>query len=209
MKHYFPVAGDYDLSLRLHRNYVNYIRGMGSRHEIEVRFDGKLIESFEVGGQEPAVLQAPASYGGNQFGDREWEEYMLFADSNLRLRFDAEAGPHVVGVSFVRRFTETEGVLQPPQSVFAAAVNEMRDGDAAIEVAQITGPFEASGPGITPSRQTIFACRPSNNDADSEDACALEILSNIAHKAYRRPLQQADIDTLMDFYHIGLSLIHI
>ena len=129
MKHYFPVAGDYDLSLRLHRNYVNYIRGMGSRHEIEVRFDGKLIESFEIGGQEPAVLQAPASYGGNQFGDREWEEYMLFADSNLRLRFDAEAGPHVVGVSFVRRFTETEGVLQPPQSVFAAAVNEMRDGD--------------------------------------------------------------------------------
>ena len=203
MKHYFPVAGEYDLSLRLHRNYVNYIRGMGSRHEIEVRFDGKLIESFEVGGQEPAVLQAPASYGGNQFGDREWEEYMLFADSNLRLRFDAEAGPHVVGVSFVRRFTETEGVLQPPQSVFAAAVNEMRDGDAAIEVAQITGPFEASGPGITPSRQAIFACRPSNNDADSEDACALEILSNIAHKAYRRPLQQADIDTLMDFYHIG------
>ena len=44
---------------------------------------------------------------------------MLFADSNLRLRFDAEAGPHVVGVSFVRRFTEPEGVLQPPQSVFA------------------------------------------------------------------------------------------
>ena len=63
---------------------------------------------------------------------------MLFADSNLRLRFDAEAGPHIVGVSFVRQLTEPEGVLQPPQSVFAAAVNEMRDGDAAIEVAQIT-----------------------------------------------------------------------
>ena len=164
MKHYFPVAGKYDLSLRLHRNYVNYIRGMGSRHEIEVRFDGRLIETFRVGGEEPDVLQAPASYGGNQFGDREWEEYMLFADSNLRLRFDAEAGPHVLGVSFVRRFTEPEGVLQPPQSVFAAAVNEMRDGDAAIEVAQITGPFEASGPGSTPSRDAIFVCSPTSND---------------------------------------------
>ena len=87
-----------------------------------------------------------------------WEEYMLFADSNLRLRFDAEAGPHVVGVSFVRRFTEPEGVLQPPQSVFAAAVNEMRDGDAAIEVAQITGPFEPSGPGSTQvEKQFLFA----------------------------------------------------
>ncbi len=203
MNHYFPVAGKYDLSLRLHRNYVNYIRGMGSRHEIEVRLDGSLIETFQIGGEEPDVLQAPASYGGNQFGDREWEEYMLFADSNLRLRFDAEAGPHVVGVSFVRRFTEPEGVLQPPQSVFAAAVNEMRDGDAAIEVAQITGPFEPSGPGSTPSREAIFTCRPINSDASSEEACAIDILSNIAHKAYRRPLQQLDLDTLLSFYHMG------
>ena len=203
MRHYFPVTGKYDLSLRLHRNYVNYIRGMGSRHEIEIRFDTKLIATFQVGGEEPDVLQAPASYGGNQFGDREWEDYMLFADSNLRLRFDAEAGPHIVGVSFVRQLTEPEGVLQPPQSVFAAAVNEMRDGDAAIEVAQITGPFEPGEPGSTPSRRTIFTCSPDDNDASSEEACAIEIISDIANKAYRRPLEQTDIDTLLDFYRIG------
>lgn len=203
MRHYFPVAGKYDLSLRLHRNYVNYIRGMGSRHEIEIRFDTKLIATFQVGGEEPDVLQAPASYGGNQFGDREWEDYMLFADSNLRLRFDAEAGPHIVGVSFVRQLTEPEGVLQPPQSVFAAAVNEMRDGDAAIEVAQITGPFEPGEPGSTPSRRTIFTCSPDGNDSSSEEACAIEIISDIANKAYRRPLEQTDIDTLLDFYRIG------
>ena len=203
MRHYFPVAGKYDLSLRLHRNYVNYIRGMGSRHEIEVRFDSELIATFNIGGEEPDVLQAPASYGGNQFGDREWEEYMLFADSNLRLRFEAEAGPHIVGVSFVRKLTEPEGVLQPPQSVFAAAVNEMRDGDAAIEVAQITGPYEPAGPGITPSRQAIFVCIPDENDVASEETCAIQILSGIANKAYRRPLEQIDIDTLLDFYRIG------
>ena len=203
MDHYFPVAGQYDLSLRLHRNYVNYIRGMGSQHEIEVRLDGKLIQSFAIGGQEPDVLQAPASYGGNQFGDREWEEYMLFADSNLRLRFEAEPGPHIVGLSFVRRLTEPEGVLQPPQSVFAAAINEMRDGDAAIEQAQITGPFDAAGPGDTPSRRAVFVCTPASNDLGSEEVCATEILSGLANRAYRRPLQQTDIDTLMDFYRIG------
>ena len=203
MDHYFPVAGQYDLSLRLHRNYVNYIRGMGSQHEIEVRLDGKLIQSFAIGGQEPDVLQAPASYGGNQFGDREWEEYMLFADSNLRLRFEAEPGPHIVGLSFVRRLTEPEGVLQPPQSVFAAAINEMRDGDAAIEQAQITGPFDAAGPGDTPSRRAVFVCTPASNELGSEEVCATEILSGLANRAYRRPLQQTDIDTLMDFYRIG------
>ena len=168
MRHYFPVAGKYDLSLRLHRNYVNYIRGMGSRHEIEIRFDTKLIATFKVGGEEPDVLQAPASYGGNQFGDREWEDYMLFADSNLRLRFDAEAGPHIVGVSFVRQLTEPEGE-----------------------------------PGSTPSRRTIFTCSPDGNDSSSEEACAIEIISDIANKAYRRPLEQTDIDTLLDFYRIG------
>ncbi|NKB33010.1 MAG: DUF1592 domain-containing protein [Pseudomonadales bacterium] len=203
MNHYFPVAGKYDLSLRLHRNYVNYIRGMGSSHEIQVRFDGRLIETFEIGGEEPDVLQAPASYGGNQFGDREWEEYMLFADSNLRLRFDADAGPHVVGVSFIRKFTEPEGVLQPPQSVFAAAVNEMRDDNAAIEETQITGPFEPAGPGDTPSRQAIFLCQPDSGNRREEEACATEILSSMAIRAYRRPLIQEDIDTLMDFYRIG------
>jgi hypothetical protein len=106
---------------------------MGSRHELQVRLDGVLVRTFTFGGEEPDVVQAPASYGGNQFGDPEWEEYMLFADANMRVRFLAEAGPRVVAVSFVRRFTEPEGVLQPRQSVFAVAVNEMRDGNAAVE----------------------------------------------------------------------------
>ncbi|MEO2006135.1 MAG: hypothetical protein ABGY41_18795, partial [Candidatus Poribacteria bacterium] len=126
IRHHFPVGGEYDLSIRLHRNYVNYVRGMGTAHELEVRLDGALVRTFTFGGEEPDVLQAPVSYGGNQFGDPEWEEYMLFADANLRVRFPAEAGPHVVAVSFVRKFTEPEGVLQPRQSVFAAAVNELR-----------------------------------------------------------------------------------
>ena len=202
-RHYFPVDGQYDLAIRLHRNYVNYVRGMGSRHELEVRLDGVLVQSFSFGGEEPDVLQAPAGYGGNQFGDPEWEEYMLFADANLRVRFAAKAGPHVVGVSFVRKFTEPEGVLQPPQSVFAAAVNEMRDGDAAVEQVAITGPFESGGPGDTPSRRAVFSCQPANNTPAAEEACATEILSSLGRQAYRRPLQRADLDTLMEFYRRG------
>ena len=43
IRHYFPVDGEYDLEIRLHRNYVNYVRGMGSQHELEVRLDGLLV----------------------------------------------------------------------------------------------------------------------------------------------------------------------
>jgi len=202
-QHYFPVAGEYDLAIRLHRNYVNYVRGMGSRHELEVRLDGVLIQSFTIGGDEPDVLQAPASYGGNQFGDRQWEEYMLFADANLRLRITAPAGPHVLGVSFVRKFTEAEGVLQPPQSVFAAAINEMRDGNAAIEEVSVTGPFAASGPGDTPSRRAVFNCQPASNTTTAEEVCAEQILSGLARRAYRRPVSVSDVETLMAFYRRG------
>ncbi|MEC8995593.1 MAG: DUF1592 domain-containing protein, partial [Pseudomonadota bacterium] len=164
-----------------------------------------LVQTFSFGGEEPDVLQAPASYAGNQFGDSEWEEYMLFADSNLLLQFPATAGPHVVGVSFVRKFTEPEGVLQPPQSVFAAAVNEMRDGDAAVERMEITGPYRSTPARNTPSRRAIFTCQPANDTGRAQEACAYGILASLAQRAYRRPVGDAEVNMLMNFYRTGLS----
>ena len=205
IRHYFPVDGEYDLAVTLHRNYVNYVRGMGSRHELEVRLDGELVRSFTFGGEEPDVTQAPASYGGNQFGDPEWEEYMLFADANMRVRFPATAGPHVVSVTFVRRFTEPEGVLQPRQSSFAVAVNEMRDGNAAVDEVAIGGPYVSHCPADTPSRRAIFSCQPATNSNSDEERCAQEILSGLARRAYRRPLEEFDLSTLMNFYRMGRS----
>ena len=203
IRHYFPVDGEYDVEIRLHRNYVNYVRGMGSRHELEVRLDGVLVRSFVFGGEEPEGIQAPASYGGNQFGDPEWEEYMLYADANMRARFQATAGPHVVSVAFVRRFTEPEGVLQPRQSIFAVAVNEIRDGNAAVEHVAIGGPYVSTGPGDTPARQALFTCRPASDATADEESCAEEILSSLARRAYRRTLEAEDVATLMDFYRAG------
>ncbi|MCY4028411.1 MAG: DUF1592 domain-containing protein [Acidobacteria bacterium] len=203
IRHYFPVDGEYDVEIRLHRNYVNYVRGMGSRHELEVRLDGALVRTFVFGGAEPEGVQAPASYAGNQFGDPEWEEYMLFADANMRARFQATAGPHVVSVAFVRRYTEPEGVLQPRQSIFAVAVNEMRDGYAAVDHVAIGGPYSSTGPGDTPARRALFTCRPASTAPEDEDACAREILTSLARRAYRRPIDAADLATLMDFYRAG------
>jgi hypothetical protein len=205
VRHYFPVDGEYDLAVTLHRNYVNYVRGMGSRHELEVRLDGQLVRAFTFGGEEPDVTQAPASYGGNQFGDPEWEEYMLYADANMRVRFPATAGPHVVSVAFVRRFTEPEGIFQPRQSSFAVAVNEMRDGNAAVDKVAIGGPYVSHGSGDTPSRRAIFSCQPANSTNSDEGLCAREILSGLARRAYRRPIDESDLSTLMSFYRMGRS----
>ena len=215
IRHHFPVDGEYEVSIRLHRNYVNYVRGMGSRHELEVRLDGTLVETFVFGGEEPPGIQAPASYAGNLFGDPAWEEYMLFADREMRVRFAAKAGPRVVGVSFVRKFAEPEGVRQPRQSAFAVAVNETRDGNAAVEHVVVSGPYSSDGPGDTPSRRAIFTCHPTTGShavaggadraaaLDDDVECAIGILSSLARRAYRRPLESDDVDTLLDFYRAG------
>jgi hypothetical protein len=65
----------------------------------------------------------------------------------------------------------------------------------------INGPINASGPGDTPSRRTIFTCTPASQ-AD-EAACARQILENLAYRAYRRPVSDSAMDTIMSFYRDG------
>jgi mono/diheme cytochrome c family protein len=65
----------------------------------------------------------------------------------------------------------------------------------------LVGPYDAKGPGDTPSRRKIFICRPSAELA--EEACASKILTNLAHHAYRRPVTAADVSPLMKIYAEG------
>ena len=65
----------------------------------------------------------------------------------------------------------------------------------------ISGPFNATGGGDTPSRSRIFVCRPAG--AADETPCAREIISTLARRAYRRPVTEADVDALFTFYREG------
>src|SRR6185436_17695558 len=53
----------------------------------------------------------------------------------------------------------------------------------------------------TPSRRRIFVCRPANEPA--EPACARTIVSTLAHRAYRQPVPDKDLQRLMTFYQAG------
>ena len=70
-----------------------------------------------------------------------------------------------------------------------------------IDHVQVTGPFDAKGPGDTPSRRRIFVCTPTNSK--DEVACASKILSTLARRAYRRPVTDGDMETLLSFYQAG------
>jgi hypothetical protein len=62
----------------------------------------------------------------------------------------------------------------------------------------IEGPIEVTGPGNSASRQRIFSCYPESDAAAA--ACAAEILTSIARRAYRRPITDDERNRLMDLY---------
>ena len=201
IRHRFPVDGEYSIRLRLQRTYTDYVRGLGTPQQLDVRVDGRLIERFTVGGDAPPHARAaPASFAGNTplFGHPDWEAYVLGADADLAVTFRAAAGERVVGVSFQRKLWEPEGVLQPRQTGFPLAINERWQGNAAVGSVEIGGPHVVEGPGDTASRRAIFTCHPAAGDDAA--ACARTILSRLARRAYRRPVAEADVDLLFAFY---------
>ena len=200
VRHHFPVDGEYLIKLGLRTNYVGYVRGIDQAHDVEVRLDGRRIRQFTFGGEAPG-MPAPLSFAGNIRGDDSWESYTLHAGDELEVRVNVDAGPHLIGISFPRETWEEDGVLQPRQTGFALAVNDMPDSNPALDSVQISGPFTVDGPGVTPTRRRVFTCTPATQA--EERPCAKEILSTLARRAYRRPVTDADIDTLLSFFDGG------
>jgi mono/diheme cytochrome c family protein len=202
VRHHFPVDGEYEIKVTLQRNYVEYPRGVESAHQLDVRLDGVLQQRLVVGGAGAEKGKAaPLSYAGNIYGDPKWEEWVLHVDDNLKARFKATAGPHEVGVSFVRQHAVSEVVPQPVQTAIALAVNEVPEGHPGVDRITITGPFAGGRASDTPSRARIFTCRPLK--ADEEAACARTILTSLARRAYRRAAAPKDVDTLVAFFRTG------
>ena len=207
VNHDFPVAGEYMIRIRLQRQYQDYIKGMGWPQQLDVRLDGKLIKRFEVGGK-AVGRPAAASYAGDGepyfAGDDTWEKYMqIEGDAGLQIRLPVTAGPHIVGVSFVREIFEPEGLPQPIQRGRVITNDQVYMGYANVGQIQVGGPYskDEARPKDTPSRRAIFICEP--KAASEERACANRILARMARLAYRRPVTDQDVPTLMEFFDQG------
>jgi mono/diheme cytochrome c family protein len=213
VRHLFPLDGEYEIKVALKRSVYEYIVNLEEEHDLDVRVDGRRVERFRVGGAatgKPAPLTFSGTFmaaGGAGYPTQDWDDYMTSADANLHLRIPAKAGVHVVGVSFVGKSWEKEGIRQPPLREYGATVTEQTDNSGrhpegpGIGSVTINGPYAASGPGDTPSRRRIFVCRPSSSRGD--EACARQILSTVTRRAFRRPVANADIEPLMAFYRQG------
>ena len=193
IERYFPVGGEYDIQVRLQRNFIGgRIMGLTEAHQIEIAVDGERVELFTVGGRR-AASEAEAGDAAVRRRDRE-------ADAGLRVRVPLQAGRRVIGVSFLDRpASQVEGARLPYLRSFAI-LGEATEGLPHVDTVTITGPHGAAG-GETPSRARIFTCRPASRA--EEPACARSILTTLARRAYRRPVTEGDVATLVDFFEAG------
>jgi mono/diheme cytochrome c family protein len=205
----FPVDGEYLVRVRLQRQYQDYLKGMGWPQQLDIRLDGKLVKRFTVGGNatgRPAALSYAGDGEPGFAGDPEWEKYMqVTGDAGLEVRIPVQAGPRVVGVSFVRELWEPEGLPHPVQRGRTIANDNTYMGYANVGSVQIGGPYTnvrlKPDTTNTPSRREVMICRPQSR-AD-ETGCATRVLARIARRAYRRPATSAELKTLLEFFHRG------
>jgi hypothetical protein len=118
-------------------------------------------------------------------------------DNPRGFRLKVAAGPHTIGVALVDR--QRGAGVDEIYSDFRTNATFTTPGGVPTLV--VTGPFNTTGAGDTPSRRAIFSCRPAN--ATEETTCARTILTTLARRAYRGPVSTAEVNTLLEFYREG------
>lgn len=185
--YHFPQDGEYEIQIRLARDRNEHVEGLRESHELELLLDRKRVKSFTV--KPPRGKAKPSDeYGKPSHAN---------VDRHLKTRIMVTAGPHQLGVTFLKNSSSLLESKRQPLNVHFNFYRHPRLGPAIYQVS-IAGPFEATGPGDTPSRRRILVCRPTS--PKDEQVCAKRILSTLMRRAYRRPVDEDDLKQPMEFY---------
>jgi hypothetical protein len=186
-RHVFPLDGEYEIQVRLARDRNENVEGLRRPHEVEVLIDRGRIALETV---------KPPS-------DRNSE----LVDAHLKFRVTVKAGPRDLGVTFVKQPTQ---LIETERVPFIARYNMHRHPrqTPALYQVSVTGPFQASGAGDTPSRRRIFgdgAGAAGAGPAAGDLAAARQVLEPIVRRAYRRPVTDDDLRRPLEFFRDGAA----
>jgi hypothetical protein len=212
VEHFFPLDAEYVINVDL-MSAVNGIHiGNGVPNEqLEVTLDGRRVALFDISkppppmpvaeeepreepAEEAALEDAPQAAEDEEKEGEKWE-----------VRIAVSAGPHVLTAAFIKKnHGLIEDIVQQPSNTL---LDPLFNGTPEVTLIahvgsiKVDGPYAPTSVGSTPSRERIFTCRPSR--PSEEAACAREILSTLAHRAYRQPPSTEHLSVLMDFYAEG------
>ena len=195
LRYTFPRDGTYSIRVQLTRYAgasFDEVPVFDEPQRLELSLDGAPVHVFELS---PAVRTEGRGYSGaNRRGlDADWQ-----------VRFQAKAGPRDVALTFLNRTPALlENLLEPFERPAPGGPNGYytTQKGAYLRSVVINGPHETTGAGTTPSRERIFVCRPSK--ALNESGCANKILSALARRAFRRPVSDVDLESLIASYEEG------
>ena len=177
----FPQTGEYEVQVRLARDRNEEVEGLSRPHELELILDRKSVASLTI------------SPPGNGLGHAD-------VDAHLKQRIEVAAGLHKLGVTFIKQPSSLLEIRRQPHDAHYNMHRHPRQSPAVFQVS-ITGPFDAQGPGDTPSRRRVFVCRPER--PAEEEACARQILAALTRRAYRRPVSDADLERPLALFREG------
>jgi mono/diheme cytochrome c family protein len=184
-----PLDGEYLLQPKYFRTNLGVLRGLENPSQCEITVDGERVHLAALGGD--ADFQASLA---------NMTTAADAVDARCSMRVKLKAGPRVITSAFLRGSTvENTLRLQP----FIRSSNDTLDpaGRPHLDSFTVTGPFNATGSGDTPSRRQIFSCRPTAQA--QEEPCARKILTALMRRAYRGEGGEKDLQRLMTFYTTG------
>jgi hypothetical protein len=175
VRSHLPLDGEYLIT-------VEFPGAAREPNDVEISVDGERVALFTVGENPPKRLASGV--------------FTFDADPAVQARVALRAGPRDVAVAFLPKSgAVSSGLVRSARS---------RSRQPSIASVIVSGPYGADGAGDTPSRRQIFSCRPGTGAAAAdEQACARDILSATARRAYRRPSTEQDLDVLLPFYEQG------
>ncbi len=182
--HVFPVDGEYKFDF-LDADNLNaglYPFGMLTEATMVILIDGVEAARRNVGGPEDLALTDRLAQAGRE----QIVAKMLFT-------IPVTAGRHEITVTYIER-----GGSMSNDTAGGGRIGDMPVVKGGMEV---TGPFNPNGISSNPSREKIFVCEP--RETAEERTCAEDIARNLAVRAFRRPVTDADLDLLMPFYELG------
>jgi mono/diheme cytochrome c family protein len=202
-RHYFPVDGEYVFKIRLDRTDTGLIRGLRARSDMEIRVDGTRVGQLTVGGT-PELTAGNTNPGIGNYA--ESGSPLANADDGLEVRAAVKAGMRQVIATIVKADNvEIEGLALDSVPVWSREYTNKPDNPTLISALLIGGPYGGLVSPDSPGRKRLFVCQPTSSASaatsnSNETACATKILSALARRAYRRPLTNDDIRTIVDFY---------
>jgi cytochrome c551/c552 len=178
--HDFPLDAEYIFKMTFYYSVDGplYGKSQGKGQQIEVSINGERVALLDI---DPKRTK--------------WDDLQTPP-------IKVKAGPQRVSAAFIQH---SEGPLEDVVTPIEYSLVDLNEADMAgltslphLHDLAISGPFNASGLGDTPSRRKIFTCRPTSAGDDTD--CARRIISRLVRQAYRRPAEDSDVEELLNLY---------